>query len=66
MGGATFRSFLELPLGNEAKPGHQHSRKLLPLSCHTNSFVSVVAGTAESKHNGKPLPFSVSEGKHSG
>ena len=56
MGGATFGSFLKLLLGNEAKPGHQHNMGLLPLSCHTNSFVDVVAGTAENEHDGKPLP----------
>ena len=66
MGGATFGSFLKLLLGNKAKPGHQHNRKLLPISCHTNSFVNVVAGTVESEYDGKLLPFSVSGGKHSG
>ena len=66
MGGATFGSFLELLLGNAAKQGHQHNREHPPLSCRTNSFVDVVAGTAESEHDGKSLPFSVSGGKHSG
>ena len=62
MGGVTFGSFFELPLGNEAKPGHQHNREHLPLSGHANSFVDVVAGTVEREHDGKPLPFSVSGG----
>ena len=50
MGDVTFGSFLELPLGNEAKPEH------LPLSGHTNSFVDVAAGTVENEHDGKLLP----------